>query len=223
MKLKTLICKVFLFIQILLFFTFASNAQIKICEEKLFWGSECYQIRADSSFIYNYSHCTGSVIGKGHYTKTKKNITFHFEDVVSPLVKKTNNLQRNNEVSITLLYTGDETSILWLHTPLDYEGQKIWIGDGKSTFEYSDKPIVIHHPFYPFPKDSIVLMPQKESYNEYKIFWHLSGDSFIEGGKTVTMEKIGKKYKHIKKVGESNEDSNYREVIYKRVKESKQK
>ena len=197
-----------------------SNAQIKICEDRL-WNRVCYDLHTDSSFIYTYSNCTGSVIGKGHYTQTKKNITFHFEDVVSPRVQKSYNPNKPKEVSITSLYTGDETHIMWLNNPIEYEGQKIWLGDGSSTFEYSDQPIVIRHPHYPFPKDSIVLTPQTEPYNEYKIFWHLSGDSFVEKGKVVSMKKVGKKYIHLEKMDEGNEEPDYREAIYFRRKQTK--
>ncbi|MGB0930001.1 MAG: hypothetical protein ACPGVB_04450 [Chitinophagales bacterium] len=69
MKINTSIYKTFLLIQLALLFTSTySNAQIKICEKQSFWYSQCYQIRVDSFFIYTYGHCTGSVIGKGHYT-----------------------------------------------------------------------------------------------------------------------------------------------------------
>jgi len=171
-------------------------SQSEICEENSVMYSVCYQIDTNGTFTYDYSHCTGSELGLGTYSKSKRSIEFKFDSLQSPEIKSANRKRENGTVAISHLHLSDGYVMEWAR--IDYNGETYRTDTlGKVTINYSGGPITVYQSF---DKDSLTINPDSDDMDEYFIYWHSPGDSFVEKGKVIKMKKVGNKYKLKEKV-----------------------
>ncbi len=170
-------------------------SQTEICEENSVMYSICYQLDTNGTFTYDYSHCTGSVLGSGTYTKSKKSIGFTFDTLQSPQITSSYK-KLNGKVTISHFHITDGFAMEW--AKVNYNGQ-IYRTDslGKVTINYSGGPIIVYQYF---DKDSLTINPGSDQMDEYYIYWHSPGDTFVRKGKVIKLKKVGDKYKLKEKV-----------------------
>lgn len=166
-------------------------SQTEICEENSVMYSICYQLYSNRTFTYDYSHCTGSEIGFGTYSKSKKSIVFNFDTLISPQIKGFNGDRNNGTVSISHFHITDGYAKEW--TKVMYK-EEAYRTDclGSVTLNYSGGAITI---FQYFDKDSLIINPNSDRADTYFVYWHSPGDTIISKGKEIRMVKVGNKYK----------------------------
>lgn len=171
-------------------------SQTEICEENSFMYSICYQLDSNGTFTYDYSHCTGSVLGIGNYSKTKNSIELKFDTLRSPQIKSVNGNKNNGTVTISYHHISDGYAMEWAR--VDYNGKAYRTDSlGKVIINYSGGPIEVYQYF---DKDSLIINPDSDQMDEYFIYWHSPGDTFVRKGKEIKLTKVGDKYKLKEKV-----------------------
>jgi hypothetical protein len=170
-------------------------SQIEICEHKSVMYSVCYKLDTNGTFTYDYSHCTGSLLGSGTYSKSKKSIEFTFDTLQSPQIKRASK-NNNGKVIISRYHITDGFAMEL--EKVEYKGQTYQTDTlRKVTINYSGGPIIVYQYF---DKDSLIINPDIDQMDEYFIYWHSPGDTFVKKGKVVKVKKVGNKYKLKEKV-----------------------
>lgn len=175
---------------ILLCFGQTAYSQVTICEKNTTLYFSCYKLLPNQKFIYRYIDGSGENIGIGTYTKTKKELVFEYDSLVSPVINKSLKGSSLKNIQITCSYILD--SFPRLFHPVVYN-KKIFFCDslGQVTIpNYTDGEILVHNYV-----DSIVINPKVSNSNHYHIYTHSAGDKFISKGTNQVLEKRGKFYR----------------------------
>ena len=182
---------------LLSFLTFKAICQKSLCEENSVLYSVCYQLDPYGKFTYDYTHCTGTVLGKGSYTIGAKAITFSFDSVTSPIIQITNSQLPKGQIKISYLHLSK--GYPFEHAPIYYQDKAFRTDSlGVVTLDYSGGPIKIYQFFG--ERDSILIHPDRDNKNSYEILWHTTGDTFMPKGRKIELVKRGGKYKFREKV-----------------------
>ena len=182
---------------VLIIWTSKAVCQSYLCEVNSVLYSVCYQLKPNGEFTYDYSHCTGSVLGKGTFEMSEKSVSFVFDTITSPkIISSTSHLSKG-QVKISYFHLSN--GYPFENAPIYYNQIKFQTDTlGVLTLDYSGGPIKIYQ--IHFGKDSILIHPDKDGKNNYEIFWHTTGDIFMPKGRKIEMVKRGKKFKSREKV-----------------------
>ena len=175
-----------------------------MCEENSVMYSICYELSSNGNFKYDFSHCTGSVIGKGLFKKTKKSLTFTFDTIVVPQIHQQLTHLKSGIVKISHYHLANGYGIEFAKVNYNLKSYRT-DSSGVVEIDYFGGPIVIYQYF---ERDSIIINPDKDKFNKYEIFWNSPGDIFMKQGKVVKMTKIGEKYKFKEKVLDYDDKKN---------------
>jgi hypothetical protein len=175
---------------LLLTIQYTAFSQTTICEKNTFMYFACYKLNQDSSFSYQYIDGIGEKIGIGTYTQNKKEIILRYDSLSSPIIEKNKIGSSLKSIKIRCSYILD--SFPKLFTPVVYNN-KLFFCDSLGSAEirnYDNGPILIHNYV-----DSIHIHPDIDNCNNYSLFTHSPGSSFIAKGTVQVLEKKGKFYR----------------------------
>lgn len=167
-----------------------SWGQMTICEDNTILYFACYKLNADNSFTYQYIDGSSEKIGIGTYEKTKKTITFTYDDLVSPVINKSKRDNKPQQVDIYCSYILD--SFPRLFTPVIYDNT-LYFCDSSGHVRinnYTSGKILIHNYV-----DSISVNPQQDDANYYNIYTHSPNAEFVPKGTVQQLERKGKRYR----------------------------
>lgn len=167
-----------------------TNAQITICEKNTIMYFSCYKLNPDSSFSYQYIDGTAEKTGVGTYSFRKKEIVFQYDSLISPIINKSNINLASKQINIQCADVLDSFPIVF--TPVVYN-KNVFFCDSSGQVRipnYTDGPILVHNYV-----DSIQLFPTTDNCNNYQIYTHPPGNTFIPKGTVQVLQKKGKMYR----------------------------
>jgi hypothetical protein len=165
-------------------------AQTTICEKNTILYFSCYKLFPNQKFIYQYIDGAGGKIGIGTYTQGKKELTFEYDSLVSPIIIPSTDSSLSKNIRITCSYILD--SFPRLFHPVVYNNTLFFCDSlGQVTIpNYTEGSILVHNYV-----DSILINPKLDHSNCYQIYTHSAGDQFIPKGTVQLLEKKGRCYR----------------------------